>query len=243
MITRRLPEILYRAHANDEGPLDPSSATGGYRYDDFRVPPQFHVLYTGDSVEGCFIEKLQRYRGSDPEARAVLEAIEHVDGDVPLIPKANEIPAGLLRKLAASVLRVLDVTQTVVQIDDLKSIMALRDIGTTMGIDLPDLKPGDVLHSGYDVSQRLSVVVFDAQLAPGSAARSSLDSPSDPAVHTNFNLYRETPERGSAIRVPIERVETHRALDRYRAELTAAIMHLGAVPALPLDHPDLARPA
>ena len=29
MIKRPLPEAFYRAHANAEGPLDPSSATGG----------------------------------------------------------------------------------------------------------------------------------------------------------------------------------------------------------------------
>ena len=74
MKMRALPETLFRAHANQDGPTDPATLTGGYRYDDFRKPPAFHVLYTGDSVEGCFIEKLQRYRGSDDEAFAILDA-------------------------------------------------------------------------------------------------------------------------------------------------------------------------
>ena len=239
MIRRPLPDTLYRAHANADGPLDPSSATGGYRYDDFRVPAQFHVLYTGDSIEGCFIEKLQRYRGSDPEADDILKAIEHSDGDIAVIPTPNQVPAAVLRNLAGSVLRVVDVTQQVVQIDDLKSIMALREIGEKMGIDLPDLKPGDVLRTDYTVSQRLSVVIYEAHLASGSASRSSLDSPSAPLIHANFNLYRDTPENGSTIFAPVERVETHRALDHYRTELAAAIAHLGAAPALPLDHPDM----
>jgi hypothetical protein len=243
MIKRPPPEALYRAHANTEGPLDPSSVTGGYRYDDFRVPAQFHVLYTGDSVEGCLIEKLQRYRGSDAEAYNILNAIKHSDGDTAVIPTPNQIPAAVLRNLAASVLRVMDVTRQVVQIDDLKSIMTLRDIGKEMGIDLPDLKPGDVLRTEYTVSQRLSVIIYEAHLAPGSASRSSLDSPSASLVHTNLNLYRDTPESGSEIYVPVERVETHRALDRYRSELAAAIAHLGAVPALPLDHPDMSTQA
>lgn len=238
MRRRPVPQYLFRAHANTEGPMDASSSTGTWRFDDFRTPAQFHVLYTGDSVEGCFIEKLQRFRGSDNEAREILASI---DGDDSL-PPVNTIPAQLLRNLAASSLRVIDVAQDIIQIDALESIMELRELGAKIRIDLPDLKPADVLQSNYDYSRRLSVIVFETQpTSIGSASRSSLDSPSDTStVHTNFNLFRETPERGSEIRLRLERLETGRALDRYRPELEAAIAFLQATPALPLDHPDLA---
>lgn len=243
MHTRPLPELVYRAHANTEGPLDPSPATGYYRYDDPRKSAaQFHVLYTGDTVEGCFIEKLQRYRGSDSDALAILKEIEHFD-DAAVMPTPDVIPADVLRNLAASVLRFLDVTRHVVQIDDAGNIAELQQIGLAMGLDLPKdrvLKPGDVLHSDYHIAQCLSVVIFEVLKMVGSAARSSLDSPSHPIVHTNFNLFRRTPAEGSDPLVPIERVETHRALDHYRTELQSAIAYLNASPALPLDHPDLA---
>ena len=243
MQRRRLPERIFRAHANSDGPLDPSPVTGGWRFDDFRVPPHFHVIYTGDSVEGCFIEKFQRFRGSDDEAQRILTEIEHSNGDPIVIPSCNEIPAPLLRNLAASSLRVLDVTSEAVQIDALESVMEARTIGQRLGIDLPELKPGDVLHSDYDVSRRLSTIVFESQDVAGTASRSSLDDPSDTTcVHTNFNLFRQTPENGSELRVHLERVETYRALDHYVDELEAALMHLHAKPALPFDHPDLKTP-
>ncbi|HTV30328.1 MAG TPA: hypothetical protein VMF32_21440 [Xanthobacteraceae bacterium] len=173
-----------------------------------------------------------------------MEAIDHEGGFEPVIPGDNVIPADLLRKLAASCLRVLDVTRDIIQVDALQSIMQLRTLGLAAGIGLPELRPADVLQSNYDYSRRLSTIIFETQSnAVGSASRSSLDDLSDTkAMHTNYNLFRATPQNGSGLRLPLERVETNRALDRYRSQLDSAIAFLGAKPALPLDHPDLAVP-
>jgi hypothetical protein len=236
---RSLPEVLFRAHSNAEDPLAPSPVAGGGRFDDYEVPPRFHILYTGDSVVGCLIEKLQRFGASDPEAFAILRDIRRDDGLAPPDPPGKQVPATLLRRLAVSSLRVRDVTQHVVEIDTLESISELRKQGQTLRIEVPDLKPGDVLRKSHDDSRKLSVIVFLSHDFAGTSSRSSLDDSQSRDVHINFNLYRAIPEEGSAVRCGLDRIDTHRVLDRYRDELEAAMRHLGVRPALPLDHPDL----
>jgi RES domain-containing protein len=233
-----VPERLFRAHSNADGPLAASTATGGGRFDDYRVPPRFHVLYTGESVVGCLIEKLQRFSVSDPEALAVLRDIQHDDDLVSPVPLENQVPASLLCRLAVSSLRVLDITQYVVQVDAFESISELRTLGKTLEIELPEMKPGDVLHKCHEDSRKLSVIVFETQNVAGTSSRSSLDDPQSVDVHVNFNLYRRTPEEGSAVRCSLDSIDTHRVLDEYRDEVEAAMRHLGVSPALALDHPD-----
>jgi len=239
-----LPEILYRAHANAVAPMEIPPATGGYRFDDFRRPAQFYVLYTGGSIEGCFIEKLQKYRGNDPDADLILASIKHAPEDPPRIPPANAVPAKILRDLAASTLRVMDPTAEVVELTAMETLNTLVESGAAIGIHIPRPKPADFLKTGYRLSQRASAIIHDTTIGAPSVAglvsRSSLDdfAVANP-LHLNYNLYRKTPVAGGDLRAPLDRVRTARALDEYRAELEAALGHLQAAPALPLDHPDL----
>ena len=239
-----LPELLYRAHANAVAPMAIPSMTGGYRFDDFRRPPKFYVLYTGGSIEGCFIEKLQKYRGDDPDADLILASIKHAPGDPPKIPPPNCVPAKVLRDLAASTLRVMDPTAEVVELTAMETLNALPQKGADVGIHIPLPKPGDFLKTGYRVSQRASAIIHDTSSATsavvGVVSRSSLDDfGSADRIHLNYNLYRKTPAQGGALRLALDRVRTARALDEYLGELEAALRHLQATPALPLDHPDL----
>lgn len=238
-----LPELLYRAHSNAYAPLS-LFLTTHYRFDDFRRPPQFCILYTGGTIEGCFIEKIQKYRGSDPDANLILASIRHASGDPPKIPPTNCVPAKVLRDMAASTLRVLDTTAEVVELTAIETLNALPEKGNILGIHIPISKPADFLKTGYRLSQRASAIIHDATLSmpkiAGIISRSSLDDfASADHIHLNYNLYRKTPTNGGDLRVPLDRIRTVRALDEYRDELSRALQHLQATPALPLDHPDL----
>ena len=88
-----LPQFVFRAHGNDRDALSSSTKSGTYRWDDFRPDGErrFDVLYTGDSVEGCLIEVLQRFRGSDEEAFAILAAIDDAPKDTVPAPRQNRV--------------------------------------------------------------------------------------------------------------------------------------------------------
>lgn len=68
-------------HANDSGLFDG-------RWDDQQG--QFRTLYTADSLLGCFLEMLARFRPSKP----VLEALEEVEDDDGSVGSYPEAPAG-----------------------------------------------------------------------------------------------------------------------------------------------------
>lgn len=241
MMRRRLPEFLYRVHLNSKNPLADTHVSGGYRFDDFRYEPhrRFHILYTGDSIEGCFIEKLQKFCGSDEAAAVILADILHNVGDVPKIPTRYYIPAKLLRDLAASRIAVLDPTQEAIDITAVETMIEIPQRDFNIGIRIPDIQLADVMKTGYRISKRLSTIIHDTTDAAGLLSRSTLDDPTSEIIHLNYSLFRKLPTEGSKTRVLLDRKETKRALDGYAAELQAALMHLRAVPAFPLDHPDL----
>jgi len=241
MMRRRLPEFLYRVHLNSKNPLAEADVSGGYRFDDFRHEPhrRFHVLYTGDTIEGCFIEKLQKFSGSDEEAAIILSEILHNVGDEPKFPTRNSIPAKLLRDLAASKIAVLDPTQEAIDITAVETMIEIPQHDFNIGIRIPDIQLTDVMKTGYRISKRLSTIIHDTTDAAGLLSRSALDDPASEIVHLNYSLFRKLPAEGSKTRVLLDRKETKRALDGHSPELQAALTHLHAVPAFPLDHPDL----
>jgi Holliday junction resolvase RusA-like endonuclease len=108
-----------------------------------------------------------------------------------------------------------------------------------IGIRIPDIQLADVMKTGYRISKRLSTIIHDTTDAAGLLSRSALDDPASARVHLTYSLFRKLPNEGSKTRVLLDRKETKRALDGYCTELQAALTHLRAVPALPLDHPDL----
>lgn len=241
MMRRRLPEFLYRVHLNRKNPLAETHVSGGYRFDDFRHAPhrRFHILYAGDSIEGSFIEKLQKFCGNDEEAATILNDVVQSDGDRPNRPARNSIPAKLLRDLAASKIAVLDPTQEVIDISAAETMIEIPQRDFNIGICIPDIQLADVMKTGYRISKRLSTIIHDTTDAAGLLTRSSLDDPTSQVAHLTYSLFRKLPTEGSKTRVLLDRKETKRALDGYCTELQAALTHLRAVPALPLDHPDL----
>jgi hypothetical protein len=239
-----LPALLFRAHSNDVDPLEPSTKSGGYRWDDFRPEStrRFHVLYTGDSIEGCFIERLQPFSGGDDDARAILANIVEDDLDpAALLPK-NVVPVSVLRGLAASALEVADPTQSVVDPFDVPTLGSLHSLAERLNIaGVPSqLKAGDLLGVEYAIPQRISTVIFELfNDACGIVSRSALDNPRTERPHTNFNLYRDLPENGGTTRAEVRRSHTSLALSKYSGELQAALTHLNATPAFPLSSPEL----
>jgi hypothetical protein len=230
-----IPDVIFRAHWNDVDPLAPSLRTGGYRWDDFRPEPQFHVLYTGDSVEGCFIEKLQKYAAGHEETNKLLADLGNEDGKT---PQPNTVPASVLHSLAASALEVLDLSHSVAEPFDVRSLAEISNLGAQMDIGLPNpLKAGHLATTDYTIPQRISVIVFEQTHAAGIVSRSSLDDPLSDKIHRNYNLYRALPELGAETRVPLRRIETRPAMPAFVTDLRAAFGLLGASPALPLEYP------
>jgi hypothetical protein len=134
MKTEPLPRVIYRAHAQDEGPLEPSMMTGGWRWDDYRRPARFHMLYTADSATGALIEKLQRFRGGDDEAIAILAKVTENAPD-PVRLQHNLIPASILRAIAISELRVQDDSARVIDPLDLTTIHELHALAPRHAVE------------------------------------------------------------------------------------------------------------
>jgi len=280
MKTEGLPRAIYRAHAEDVGPLEPSAMTGGWRWDDYRRPPRFHVLYAADSPTGALIEKLQRFRGGDGEAVKILADVTENSPD-PVILSHNVVPASILRAIAVSELRVHDEAAQLVDPLELTTINELHAIAASYGVegfhvarsrrdriatllvelrkgllpmlrglprsirwlrpwlldlsqDTPKLpKPGDFIGSDYSLSQRASVIIFESRRdVVGIVSLSSLDNPRNPSgrQHLNFNLFRDLPQNGGALRAYIVRQGTELVVNEYHHELDAALLYLGARP-------------
>jgi hypothetical protein len=251
-----LPGRLFRAHHTAQSPVGPSEKTGGYRWDDYRRQPRFHVLYTADSAVGALIEKLQRYAGSDEEAWAILAAQADVEDRVPP-PQRNTVPVSVVRETAVSRLRVGDPDVVVVDPCDLATLHEIFNLAESHGVQdfcaageskrCP--RPGDLLGSDHGLARRASVVVFESNpmisdgtsVVAGLVSRSSLDNPASNDVHLNYNLYRETPENGSAPRIYLDREYTETVVPGFRSELETALAHLSAAPECSLDDPRLSR--
>lgn len=138
----------------------------------------------------------------------------------------------------------MDPTAEVIELTAMETLNTLPEKGKDVGIHIPQIKPADLLKTGYRISQRASAIIHDTTATTpkvaGLVSRSSLDdfASADP-IRLNYSLYRKTPADGGELRVPLDCIRTARAVDEYRGELEAALRHLQAAPALPLDHPDL----
>jgi hypothetical protein len=241
-VNRPVPKYLFRAHGSDTTALQPSTHSGAFRWDDPRPhdAKRFHVLYTADSITGALIEKLQVQTASDAEALAILDSIADDEPDGIEVQR-HEVPESTISRIVITTLHVLNTNAQVVDPFDVSTLALLQTVLFPQTEPLPitrksRLKSGDLLGIGYKIPQRISQYFYDTRPdAVGIVSRSSLDNPLDTIMHVNYNLWRETPQNGSALRLALAAENTAAVTSSYVGELKAALQHLGSQSSMPLN--------
>lgn len=237
-----LPALLYRVHANGAYPLEPSSKSGGGRWDDkrFGASRVFHVLYVGENVETCLIEKLQVFSADDDEAHKIVAEVVEDEADTVSHVQQSVVPSSILRGLAVSLLEALDPTKSVVDPFNPATIKELCVLAEGIGAEVPTfLKAGHITCTDHDFLQCVSTIIFTLTDAAGLVSRSWLDNPRSESIHAVYGLYRGLPEDGGILRAPLRRLRTAAILPTYVEDVRSALACLQVRPEFPLDHPDM----